>query len=102
MERIIGKEIEFIEIGKKIEKIEDLRKEKMVDLMKGGSGIIDSVVKKRDGDCRIVKMNICENRRKLKRMGEIGIEGRKIMNEVFMNGIKIWIVKKRIVKIRIV
>jgi hypothetical protein len=52
----LADEIQLLDLGKALDQIADFLAEKPVDLGARGVGILDRVMEKRRGDCRVVKL----------------------------------------------
>ncbi len=99
---LLGNEIQLLELGQAFDQLADLRPEKLIDLLAGGGGILDRVVQKRDGYRRFVQMHVCENGGDFERMGKIGVAGRAFLTAMFLHGIDICLVEKRLIHVRLV
>ncbi len=70
---LLGNEIELLELGQALDELADVSPKIVVDLVAGRVGVLDRVVQQRDGDGRVVELQVGEDRGDFERMGEIGI-----------------------------
>ncbi len=99
---LLGDEVELLELGQALDQLADVRAEQLVDLGPGGGGVLDRVVQQRDGDRRLVEVQIGEDGGDFERMREIGIAGGALLLAMLLHGIDIGLVEQRLVDVRVV
>ena len=94
--RLLGDEVEPLELGEPFHQRTDVLPEHLVDLGPGGGGILDGVVQERSSDGGVVQLQIGQDRRDFQRMREVGIAGRTLLLAVRLHGIDVGAVKQRL------
>ena len=93
--RLLGDEVEPLELGEAFHQRADVLPEHLVDLGPGGGGILDGVVQERSSDGGVVELQIGQDRRDFQRMREVGIAGRTLLLAVRLHGVDVGAVEQR-------
>jgi hypothetical protein len=84
-----GKKLELGELGDAVYEIGNLLAELFFDVLVGGVGVFDRVVKQGGHDCRHVELQLGQDSRHLEWMREIGVAGRPELFAMRPHGIDI-------------
>ena len=95
--RLLGDEIELLQLGQAFDQNADVVAEQAVDLGAGRVGVLDRVVQQRRGDGRVVELELGEDRGDLERVGEIRIAGGALLLAMRPHGIDIGAVEQILV-----
>ena len=95
-------EVEPLDLGQPIHDLADLGAEHLVDFGASGVGILDGVMQKRDGDARVIKLELGQDGGDFERMGEIGVAGGALLGAVLLHGIDVSPVEQRLVGVRVI
>ena len=93
--RLLGDEVELLELGEPFDQRADVLAEHLVDLGAGGGGILDGVVQQRRGDGGVVELEVGQDRRDFERMREVGVAGRALLLAMRLHGVDIGAVEQR-------
>ena len=92
----------FFSLVRPSTKCADIRAEDLVDLRARGRRVFDRVVQQRRRDGRVVELEVGQDRRDFKRMGEIRIAGGALLLAVRLHGVDVGAVEQRLVGVRVV
>ena len=95
--RLLGDEIEPLQLGQAFDQNADFVAEQPVDLGAGGVGILDGVVQQRRGDGGVVELEIGEDRGDFERVREIGIAGGALLLAMRPHGVDVGAVEQILV-----
>ena len=100
--RLLGDEVELLELGQALDQRADVVAEHLVDLGAGRGGILDGVVQQGGRDGGVVELEVGQDRRHFERMREIGVAGGALLLAVRLHGVDIGAVEQRLAGVRIV
>jgi hypothetical protein len=102
LRRLLGDQVELLELGKPVDQVADVGAEQLVDLGPGGGGILDGVVQQRRRDRGIVDLEVGQDGRDFERMGEVKVARRPLLLPMRLHGIDVGAVQQSLVGVRIV
>ena len=73
--RLLGVELEAVELGDPVDDLGDLAPEHPLDLVLGDGGVLDRVVEQRGGEGDVVEAEVGEDQRDPERVGDVGLAG---------------------------
>ena len=100
--RVLGGEIELVELGQAVDEAADLGAEHAVDLVAGDRRVLDRVVQHGGDDGGVVELELGEDRGDFERMREIGVAGGALLLAVRLHREDIGAIEQILVRLRIV
>ena len=100
--RVLGGEIELVELGQAVDQAADLLAEHVVDLLAGDGRVLDRVVQHRGDDRGVVELELGEDRGDFERMREIGIARGALLRAMRFHREDIGAIEQILVGLRIV
>jgi hypothetical protein len=94
---LAGDEVEPLDLGEAVNDGADLVAEQLIDLGAGGVGVLDGVMEERDGDRRVVELQIGEDGGDFERMDEIGVAGGAKLRPMLLHGVNVGPVEQLVV-----
>ena len=102
LRRLLGDEVELLELGQAVDQRADLAAEQLVDLGARRRGVLDGVVQQRRDDGRVVELEVGQDRGDFERMREVGIAGGALLRAMRLHGVDVGAVEQVLVGVRIV